>query len=438
MDKFFKISERGSTIRTEVIAGISVFLSIAYIMAVNPIILSDAGMDPGPVFVATIIGATIGTLISGLYANYPVAQAPGMGLNAFFAYTFVLTLGFSWQEALFAVFLAGILFLIMSIGGLREIIINAIPSTLKSSITVGIGGFIGIIGLKNAGIITGSDATLVTLGDLSSPTAILAIIGVVVILILMALRVKLAIFFGMVVVAVLSVVSGQITAPETFIGSVPNISEVFGAAFKIDFGATLSNPLFYFGLLAFLIVNFFDTAGTLISVGGAAGMIDEDGKLVGGNRALISDAASTVLGAVVGTSPVTTYLESLVGVELGGRTGLVSVVVSIGFMVSLFFSGPILAIATNAVTSPALIIVGALMFGAIAGVDLDNLSGKFSAYFTFMFMVLTYSIADGIGVGFIVYTLLEVAQGKGKKVHPVMYCVSLAFIIYFVVLSTAI
>ncbi len=436
MDKFFKITERNSTVKTEIIAGIITFLSMAYILIVNPVTLADAGMDLGAVFTATAISAIIGTLMMGLYANYPVAQAPGMGINAFFTYTVCLTMGYSFEEALFVIFVSGIIFLGISFSGIRDLIINVIPTSLKHAVSAGIGFFIAFIGLESVGIIVPNEATLVGLGDISEPMAALALLGTLLTFILMARRTNAALFISMLVVAALGIIfqlSGiemGITAPGSIISAPPSLEPIFGKAFDVDFMSLLTTIPFWTAVFSFLFVDFFDTTGTLIGVGSEAGMLNEDGELEGVSRALVADAAATTIGAVLGTSSVTSYAESLSGVAAGGRTGLTAVVTAICFFFALFLS-PLLVVITPAVTAPALISVGALMATNLSKIDNHDFANPAAAFMTILFMITTYSVSEGISAGFITYTVCKVAQGEGKSVHPIMYGLSIIFAIHY-------
>ncbi len=341
MNKFFKLEERGTTIKTEVMAGIITFLSMAYIIFVNPDMLSATGMDQGAVFTATILASVIGTLIMGLFANFPVALAPGMGMNAFFTFTVVLTYGYSWQQALAGIFVSGIIFMILSVTGLRELIINSIPKSLKHAVGVGIGFFIAFIGLVNAGIVVNNEATLVGLGNFTDPNVLLAVFGVIVMLFLLVRKVPAAIFIGMVATVIIGLFTGLIAMPTQVVSAVPSLEPTFGALFEA------LPSIFSFDMVpiifSFLFVDFFDTAGTLISVGTNAGLINKDGELIDADKALLSDSTATVIGSVLGTSSTTSFVESLAGVGAGGRTGLTAVVTAICFLVMLFFS-PLLGI----------------------------------------------------------------------------------------------
>ena len=326
LNKFFKLEERGTTVSKEFIGGLTTFLSMAYIIFVNPNILSVTGMDQGAVFTSTILAAAIGTLIMGLHANFPVALAPGMGLNAFFAYTVVLLLGYTWQQALAGIFISGILFMILSLTGLREIIINSIPTSLKHAVGTGIGFFIAFLGFQNAGIIVNNDSTLVGLGDFTDFSVLIAIIGLVITLILMVRKIPAAIFIGMVITAIIGIFLGVVDLPQQVIAPIPSISQTFGALFEAL--PTIFSKDIILVIFSFLFIDFFDTAGTLMAVGFRAGFVNEKGELLRANKALLADSTATVIGAILGTSSTTSYVESLAGVEVGAKTGLASVFTS--------------------------------------------------------------------------------------------------------------
>lgn len=436
MDKFFKITERGTTVKTEVMAGITTFLSMAYILIVNPVTLAQTGMDIGAVFTATALSAIIGTLIMGLYANFPVVQAPGMGMNAFFTYTVCLTMGYSWQEALFGIFVSGLIFISLSASGIREKIINMIPTSLKYAVSSGIGFFIAFIGLQSVGIIVGNDATLVGLGDLSQPLPLLALFGTFLTFILISRRVNAAIFISMLIITVMGIIMQfmgidlGITAPKQIISVPPSLKPITGQLFTADVFSLVTNVSFWTVIFSFLFVDFFDTSGTLIAVGNEAGFINDDGELEDSKKALMSDATATTIGAILGTSSVTSYVESLAGVAAGGRTGLTAVTAAICFAIALFFS-PLLVVVTGAVTAPALITVGALMGSNLSKIDNSDFANPAAAFMTILFMITTYSISEGISAGFITYTICKVAQGQSKDVSKIMYALSIIFAIHY-------
>jgi adenine/guanine/hypoxanthine permease len=431
LERYFQLRANGTSVRTESVAGLTTFLAMAYIIFVNPLILSDAGMDPGAVFVATCLAAAIGTLIMGLYARYPIAQAPGMGLNAFFAYTVVLSMGIPWQTALAGTFVSGLLFLILALTGVREAVINAIPLQLKLAVGAGIGLFIAFIGLKNAGIVVPSEATAVTLGDLGVSTTLLAVFGLIVTAALLMREMKAAIFVGILATAVLGLVTGVVEVPDGIVGAVPSVAPTFGEAFA-NLPELLTVQLMVV-VFTMLFVDFFDTAGTLIAVTNQAGLLDEDGRLPRANRALVSDSIATMSGAVLGTSTTTSYIESSAGVGAGGRTGLASVVTSGFFLLALFFS-PLLSIFTQypAVTAPALILVGVMMARGLGDIEWVRMEYAIPAFVTIVAMPLTYSIATGIALGLLLFPLMMVFRGRAREVHPIMYGLMVVFLAYFI------
>lgn len=434
MKKYFRFEELGTNYRTEFMAGLTTFLAMAYILFVNPNVLGVTGMDEGAVFTATAIAAAVGTFIMGVLARYPVALAPGMGLNAFFAYTVVLGYGIPWQTALAGVLASGIIFILLTISGLREKIINMIPANLKLAVGAGIGFFIAFIGFQNAGIIIANEATLVGLGDLASPNVLLAIFGLVVSVILLSMNIRGGIFYGMIITSIVGMIFGLIASPKgigDIISPAPSIASTFGQAF-INFGDIFTLEMLVV-ILTFLFVDFFDTAGTLVAVATQAGLL-KDNKLPRAGKALFSDAAATVVGSVVGTSTTTSYVESTAGVGVGGRSGFASVVTAGFFLLALFFS-PLLAVITVEVTAPALIIVGVLMAASLKDINWDKFEIALPAFLTVICMPLTYSIATGIAIGFIFYPITMIMKGKAKEVHPVMYGLAIIFILYFVYLS---
>ncbi len=432
LDRFFQLTERGSDPRTEGIAGLTTFLAMAYIVFVNPLILADAGMEPGAVFVATCLAAALGTLIMGLWANLPIAQAPGMGLNAFFAYTVVLGFGIEWETALAATFVSGLLFLVLAVTGVRGAIIQAIPHQLKMAVGAGIGLFIAFIGLKNAGIVVADEATTVGLGDLTIDTTLLAIFGLIAIALFLMRGLKGAVFYGIVATAVLGLLTGLLDAPDAIVSAPPSLAPTFGAAFAA-FGELLA-PELLIVIGTMLFVDFFDTAGTLIAVTNQAGLLDEEGRLPGGTRPLVSDAVATMGGAALGTSTTTSYIESAAGVGAGGRTGLSSVVTAALFLLAIFFS-PLLSVVTAPVTAAALIIVGVMMARGLKDIEWDQMEIAIPAFVTVVAMPLTYSIATGIAMGLFLFPLLMVFRGKAREVHPIMYVLAVLFLVFFTFLA---
>ncbi|MGM9948269.1 NCS2 family permease, partial [Floccifex sp.] len=422
--------------KTEILAGITTFLAMAYILGVNPSVLSASGMSPTAVFTATAISAGFASILMGLLANYPVALAPGMGVNALFAYTVCGAMGYSWQAALAAVFISGVIFVVISVTGIRKAIINAIPVQMKFAIGAGIGFFIAFIGFKNAGIIVSNEATFVGIGSLTDPTVLLALFGLLVTIALVVKKVPAAVFVGMVITAIIGIVLG-------FMGieGMPVVSQV--ASLNFDFSATgqfvsgfgelFAHPFQAVVILfSFLFVDFFDTAGTLISIGNNIGLVNKKGELENGERALLADAVGTVAGAALGTSTVTSFVESTSGVGVGGRTGLTAITTGILFLLATIFSPFILSIATNAVTAPALIVVGIMMAQQLGNIEWKDMVIAAAAFTTVIMMVLMYSISDGIACGFIVYTIGMLASGRTKEMNPIIYALDILFIIYFI------
>jgi len=436
LDAFFKISERGSTVRTEVIGGIVTFFAMAYIIFVNPNYLSAAGMNWHAVMLATCLSAALGCFLTAFMANVPFAQAPGMGLNAFFTYTLCFGMGYTWQQGLAIVLVSGVLFLIVTISPLRSKIIASIPADLKAAISAGIGLFITFIGLLNADIVkligdTVVDGVVVAtdysdMGNILHGPALLSLIGLLIISILLAYKVKGAIFIGIIITTIIGIPMGLTSyAPDQISLSV--LGETFGqlsfsGIFAVD-GGILA---FITAVVTFFICDCFDTVGTLIGTARGAGMLDKDGNLPGGDRALIADAIATCTGAVLGTSTVTTFVESSTGIAEGARTGLSSVVVGIMFLLSCFFA-PVAGIVPAAATAPALIIVGVFMLKSAAEIAWDDLEIAIPCFMTIITMPFAYSIGDGIGMGFIFYSLIKIARGKAKEVPALIYILSIAF-----------
>lgn len=437
VEKIFKLKDHKTDVKTEIIAGLTTFLAMAYILGVNPAILGDAGLDKNAVFLATALSAGVATLIMGFLANYPVALAAGMGVNALFAYTIVGTMGISPAGALAAVFLSGIIFLLISVTGVRKAVINAIPQQLKLAIGAGIGFYIAFIGLKNSGVIVANPATLVGLGDLHSPTVLLTLFGMLVTFILLARKVNAAVFYGLVITAIVGIIAGVAgvkgmpTMPKSLISLNFNTSG-FGL-FASGFGDLFRHPKAIVGIFSLLFVDFFDTAGTLISVANQTDLINEDGELENIEQAMAADAIGTVFGAVVGTSTVTSYVESTAGVNAGGRTGLTAVTTGVLFLLSIFFA-PILSVITYSVTAPALITVGILMAKQLIGIDWNDFVFASATFFTVLGMLLCYSISEGIALGFIVYTIAMAASGKLKEVKPIIWVLAAIFLLYFALL----
>ncbi|MFV0288828.1 MAG: NCS2 family permease [Mycoplasmatales bacterium] len=434
MNKYFEIEKRGSNIKTEIIAGVTIFLSMVYVLFVIPETLSQGGMEQGAVFTATALSAVISTLLMGLYAKYPVALAPGMGMQAFFTYGIVLGSGYTWQEGLFAIFVSGLLFITLSVTGLRKIIINSIPNVLKHSVTIGIGLFIAFIGMQNVGIIVGDPDTVVALGDFSNPVTLLALIGIIVTFVLIVKNSTFAIFIGMIITAVIGIIfqflglDVGMTAPSGIVASPPSLEPIFGQLFDVNIGELLTDFSFWVIIISVLFVDFFDTAGTIMAIGSEAGSLDKDGQIKDSDKILLVDSIGTTVGAVIGVSSVTSYVESLTGVKAGGRTGLSAVVVSICFLIALLFS-PLLVVVVSSITAPALITVGALMAMNNAKIDYSDFTNAATAFFTSIIMLLSYSISAGLAAGFIIYTILMTVQGKKQSV--LLYILSFIFLLYF-------
>ena len=455
LENIFHLKENHTDVKTEIMAGITTFMTMAYILAVNPNILSASGMDSEAVLIATALASFVGTALMALLANYPFALAPGMGLNAYFSYTVVLTMGYSWQLALMAVFVEGIIFIVLSLTNVREGIFNAIPMTLKSAVSVGIGLFVAFVGLQNAKLIVNSDSTLVTYqhfkGDTFSSVgvgAILALLGIVITAVLLVKKVKGGILYGILITWVLGILceiagiyvpnpdAGMYSViPTAFVSfDFSALGKTFGQVFKTDFsGVGILN--FFAVMFSFLFVDLFDTLGTLIGVASKADMLDEDGKLPRIKGALLADAVATSVGAVLGTSTTTTYVESSSGVTVGGRTGLTATTTAVLFLLASIFSPLFLTIPSFA-TAPALIVVGFYMMGAVAKINFDDMTDAIPAFLTILVMPLAYSISEGIAIGIISWTLINVLTGKAKekKITPLMYVLTVLFILKYIFL----
>ncbi|CEG23626.1 Guanine/hypoxanthine permease PbuG [Planococcus massiliensis] len=443
MKSYFQFDELGTNYRKEIIGGLTTFLAMAYILVVNPLTLTlssvpdlpeEMYMDYGSVFMATALAAAVGCFMMGIIARYPIALAPGMGLNAFFAYTVILTYGIPWQTALTGVLFSGLIFIVLSLSGLRELIINAIPAELKYAVGAGIGLYITFIGFQNAGIIVGNPDTLVGLGDLTQPSTLLAIFGLVITVIFMVRGINGGIFFGMLIAAVIGMIFSIVELPSAIVGEIPSMAPTFGVALEPIFNdpGSLMTIQFLVVVLTFLFVDFFDTAGTLVAVANQAGLM-KDNKLPRAGKALLADAVATVSGAIFGTSTTTSYIESTSGVAAGGRSGFSAVVTGVLFLVSILFY-PLLEVITSAVTAPALIIVGVLMVSALGKIDWTRFEIAVPAFLTMISMPLGYSIATGIAIGFIFYPITMIFAGKAKQVHPIMYGLFVIFILYFIFL----
>ncbi len=424
MEKIFKLQERGTTVRKEIVAGITTFLAMAYILAVNPGMLGETGMGFGPVFTATAISAAIATLMMAFFANLPVALASGMGLNAFFTYTVVFGMGCTWQFALTAVLIEGILFVILSLFGVREAIIKSIPTTMRKAVAVGIGLFICLIGLSNAGLAVGKDlGTIVGFVNLDVPSALVAVIGLIITIVLYVLNVPGSILIGIAATTLIGIPFGVTTIPEGFKPvSLPEAPHLF--AFEWGSVFTLK---FFVVFFTFLFTDLFDTIGTLMGVTEQAGLVDEEGNIPNAKGALLADAVGTVAGACLGTSTVTSYVESSSGVAAGGRTGLASVVTAIMFLLALFF-GNIFALVPSAATAPALIFVGYLMLKSVSTIDFTDATEGIPAFVTIMVMPFGYSIAKGIAWGIIAYVICKVAGKKIKDISVVTWILAVIFI----------
>ena len=435
VEKLFKLKEHNTTVKTEIIAGITTFFAMAYIIFVNPNFLSQAGMDFNAVMMATCLAAALGTILTAFMANVPFAQAPGMGLNAFFTYSVCMGMGYTWQNALAIVMLSGLIFFAISVSPLRSKIIAAIPASLKSAISAGIGLFIALIGMFNVGIVRTTPAGLVELGSITGGTALVALIGLIITAVLMAYKVKGALFIGIIATTIVGIPFGVTTYPEkiAFYGF-NTLAPVFGKVFTEGFSGLMSHGLLALitAIITFAICDCFDTVGTLIGTAKAAGMLDKDGNLPKGDKALIADSIATVCGAILGTSTVTTFVESSTGISEGGRTGLTSLVVGILFILAAFFFGPIAGIIPGAATAPALIIVGVLMLGNAADINWKDIETAIPCFLTIALMPFAYSISDGIGFGFISYTLIKVARGKFKEVPIFLYVISVLFILKYI------
>jgi adenine/guanine/hypoxanthine permease len=425
LEKFFHLSEYGTDVRTEIIAGITTFMTMAYILAVNPLILSNAGMDRDAVFTATAVSSFIAIAIMAFYANLPIALAPGMGLNAFFAYTVVMQMGYSWEMALTAVFVEGIIFILLTFFKVREAIIDSIPLNLKHAISVGIGIYIALIGFSNAGIVVQNDATLVSLGDVSDPKALLALSGIIITGILLVFRVKGALVLGILITTLLGIPFGITHLPENGLVSLPpSPGPVF---FKFDFSRLFTMDMLVV-VFTFLFVDIFDTVGTLVGVCSKANLLDEKGRVPRARQALFADAVGTAAGAVLGTSTVTSYIESAAGVSEGGKTGLTALVVGFLFLIALFFS-PLFLMIPSAATAPALVLVGLFMISPIQKINLDDYSESLPVFLTIIIMPLTYSISEGIAFGMLSFVLIKLFTGKWKQITLVMYILAVFFII---------
>lgn len=431
LEKLFKLSERKTNVRTEILAGITSFLTMSYIIFVNPAILADAGIPKEAALAATIYASVFCTILMALWANYPVAVAPGMGLNAFFAYTVVLGQGLTWQTALGAVFISGVVFLILTVTGIRQKIVDGVPDVLKSAIAVGIGLFIAFIGLKNAELVVANEATFVALGNITSLGPLLALLGLIVAAILMAKRVKGALLISILATSIVAMITGFISFPKS-IGDIvslnlPSMSETFLA---MDIMGAIGYGVLSV-IFSFTIVELFDNLATLIGLTRKAGLTDENGKIENLDRALQADAIGTMASAAFGSTALNAYVENATGISEGGRTGLTALTVGFLFFAALIFA-PLIVFIPSVATAPILILVGALMISEIKHISFDDFTDVIPVFLTIVLMPLTFSIAQGLAFGFISYTLLKLLTGKSSQIHWIMYVVSAAFIINFI------
>ncbi|MFO3717612.1 NCS2 family permease [Anaerococcus sp. ENR1011] len=428
-ERAFKLREHGTDQKTEITAGITTFMTMSYILAVNPTILSDAGMDAGAVFSATIIASVIAMLIMAFYANMPFGLSAGMGLNAFLAYTIVIQMGMSWQFALTAVFIEGLIFILLSFTGVREALFNAIPINLKKAVSVAIGLFIALIGLLNAGIVGVGDISL-ELGNIASKEGFVFFFALVIMVVLTAKNVKGALLWGILASTVVSLFLGVSSLPEgnAIVSRPPSIAPV---AFKLDFSNIFSFEMFSV-LFSFLFVDIFDTLGTLTGVATKANMLDENGNLPDGSKALLADAVGTTLGAMLGTSTITTFVESSAGVAEGGRTGLTALSTAICFAIAAFFF-PLFSIIPAQATAAALVVVGLFMLSTVVEINFSDITEAFPAFMTILMMPATYSIAEGISFGMISYAGIKLLTGRGKEVSPLVYGLALVFLLRYIV-----
>lgn len=427
LEKFFGFNPKESTVKTEIMAGITTFLTMAYILAVNPSILSETGMDKGALFTTTVFMAALPTIFMALYAKLPLALAPGMGLNAFFAYTVVLIMGYSWQFALTAVFLEGLLFILLTITNLREKIVEVIPNSLKNAISAGIGLYIAFIGLKSADIIVNNDATLVSLGDITSGSALLGIIGIVLTAVLLVKNIKGALLIGILATTLIGIPMGLTQLDGTF-SFPPSIEPIF---MKFEWSQVLTKEMAII-VFTLLFVDLFDCIGTVIGVTTRANMVKADGKIPKLKEVFMVDSISTAVGAIMGTSTVAVYVESAAGVNEGGRSGLTAFVTGICFLLALFFAPLFLAIPAAA-TTPVLVLVGVMMMGSVLKVDFNDYSECIPAFICFLFMPLTYSISDGIVLGHLSYIFINLISGNYKKMTVGMYVLAAFFLVKFLV-----
>lgn len=433
MEKFFKLKENGTNIRTEIIAGITTFMTMAYILFVNPGMLKETGMNQQGIFVATALSAAVASIIMGLLAKYPFALAPGMGLNAYFTYTIVLKYGYTWNEALFIILMEGIIFILLSAVKFREVIFKSIPVTLKNSISVGIGFFIAFLGFQSAGLVKAGNGTLISVGDISSPITIVAVLGILITAILVARKVKGAILIGIIATTLIGIPFGITKIPANFsLISIPHgFQEV---AFKIAIPKNILEQSFWISLFTLLFLDMFDTVGSLAGVASKTNMLDEDGNLPRVEKALFADAIGTTLGALLGTSTVTTFVESSAGVAEGGRTGLTAIVTGIFFLLSIIFSQLFLLVPAVA-TAPALIIVGFLMTSPLLKINWEDFTEGIPAFITIAAIPFTESISEGIVFGVLSYTIIKVFSRKYKEISPLVLVLSGLFLLRYLFLN---
>lgn len=431
IDRAFHITESGSSIKREFLAGLTTFVSMAYILFVNPSILGDAGMDKGAVFTATALSAILGSLLMGILANYPIAIAPGLGDNAFFTYSVVIAMGIPWEDAMAGVLVAAVLFTILSFLKVREIVIDAIPQDLKYAMAAGIGIFISFVGLQGGGLIISNKSSLVGIGSFTVPTVWLTVFGIFVIAILMAKKVPGAIFIGLVATTILGLLTGLIKAPHHIISMAPSLKPTFGVG--LEHLSIMTDPKMWAVVLIFLIVAFFDTAGTLIGLAQQAGIM-KGNKMPHIGRALMADSLSMLGGAFMGTTPTSAYVESSAGIAIGGKTGFTAVVVAFFFLLSMVFS-PLLTVVTTQVTAAALIVVGVLMVSALRDIHWDQFEIALPSFLVVIGMPLTYNISYGIAFGFLTYPILMTAAGRRKEVNGIMWTMLVVFVVLLYVLN---
>jgi AGZA family xanthine/uracil permease-like MFS transporter len=430
-EAYFEFQKLGTNWRTEVVAGLTTFVTMAYIVLVNPIILHDAGMPLAAVTAATCLSAAFGSVIMGLFAKYPIALAPGMGLNAYFTYVVVKGMGVPWQAALGAVFMSGVVFMLLTLAGIRQMILSAIPTELYSAVSGGVGIFIAFIGLKNAGLVVANSATFVTLGNLRSAQAAVSMFGLIVIALLLSRRAQGAILIGIASSAVLGIALGLTKwRPVSYA-----IGDLTATALKLDLRSTVSVG-FWEIIFVFLFVDLFDNLGTLVAVGREAGLVDLDNRIPGLNRILLCDSMATIFSSLAGTSTVVSYIESAAGVEAGGRSGVTAIVTGILFLLSIF-ALPLIGAIPTAATAPALIVVGSLMMSHVAGIEWKKPAIAIPSFLTLLMIPLTFSIANGLAFGFVAYSLIKLFMGEGRKVHWLVYVLTALFIARFIYMGAS-